>query len=68
MSDEIKLKPCPFCGGKAKLRKNEFFRVADWWYAACGNPDCGVYAETVDRPTPQEAAELWNRRAGEDLK
>lgn len=45
---EIKLKPCPFCGGKAKL--------------PCGNLDCGILAQTADRPTPQEAAKLWNAR------
>lgn len=61
MSD-IKLKPCPFCGGKAELRKNEFFRTNDWWYVACSNLNCGIYAETADRPTPQEAAKLWNAR------
>ena len=65
MSKEIKLKPCPFCGGKAKLLKDEFGSTPDWWYAACRNLDCRVHAETTDRPTPQEAAEIWNRRAGE---
>lgn len=62
MSKEIKLKPCPFCGGKAKLRKNEFFRVADWWYVACDNPHCGAYVETVVRPTQQDVVEIWNAR------
>ena len=65
MSEEIKLKPCPFCGGKAELLKDELGRTSDWWYAACSNLDCGIYAQTADRPTPQEAAKLWNRRAGE---
>lgn len=65
MSKEIKLKPCPFCGGKAELMKNDFWSSADWWYVTCSNPHCGVHAETSDRPTPQEAAEIWNRRAGE---
>ena len=68
MTDEIEIKPCPFCGGKAKLLKDEFGGTSDWWYAACGNLDCGIRAETADRPTPQEAAKLWNRRAGEDEK
>lgn len=70
MSKEIKLKPCPFCGGKAKLLKDEIGNTADmcgaeWWYVACSKLDCGIYAETADRPTPQEAAKLWNRRVGE---
>ena len=62
---EIKLKPCPFCGGKAELMKNAFWPSTDWWYAACSNLDCGILVQTADRLTPQEAAKLWNRRAGE---
>lgn len=65
MSKEIKLKPCPFCGGEAKLLKDEFGSTAGWWYAACSNLDCGIYVVAAVRPTPQEAAKLWNRRAGE---
>ena len=34
---------------------------AEWWYVACSNLDCGIYAKTADRPTPQEAAKLWVR-------
>lgn len=62
---KLKLKPCPFCGGKAELMKNAFWPSTDWWYVTCGNPHCGVHAETSDRPTLQEAAENWNKRAGE---
>ena len=65
MSKEIKLKPCPFCGGEAKLLEDEFGRTSGWWYASCSNLGCGIIARTADRPTPQEAAKLWNRRAGE---
>lgn len=60
---EIKLKPCPFCGGKASLLSEMCFGKQAW-FVACGGIGCGVMPETIDADTPQEAAEIWNRRAG----
>lgn len=48
-----KLKPCPFCGGKAK--KEEIGRS---WGIEC--EDC--QSSTRLCPTPEEAEEVWNRR------
>ena len=67
MSKEIKLKPCPFCGGEAELA-SDAFDGRQVWFVRCRWAGGGVYVETEDGGTPQEAAELWNRRAGEDLK
>lgn len=64
MSEDIKLKPCPFCGGKAELVADVFDQKRIWYVRCCGT-GCAVFSETADRPTPQEAAKLWNRRAGE---
>lgn len=51
--DEIKLKPCPFCGEKAvKLGGNVF------WVRCC---ECG--AETATYTSTRQAEEAWNRRA-----
>lgn len=64
--NEIKLKPCPFCGGKARLLSEmRFGKQKKVWFVACGGLGCGVMPETIDADTPQEAAEIWNRRAGE---
>ena len=67
MIEEIKLKPCPFCGREAefvsfKPNNNSSRRI---WYVQCPWTDCEVSIETFDTDTPQEAAELWNRRVNE---
>ena len=53
----IELKPCPFCGGKARLCISEY--IPPW--IEC---DCGVFTEGQN--TAEEAAEMWNRRATDD--
>lgn len=59
----IELKPCPFCGGEAKLIS---YHASMW----IDNPtdsfvkckDCG--ATTIHYfPTEEKAIEAWNRRA-----
>lgn len=52
---EIKLKPCPFCGGEAKI----IGAIGAVFCARC--TECG--AETQSELSEQQAAELWNRRA-----
>lgn len=64
MSEEIKLKPCPFCCGEAEL-VSDVFGGKQVWFVRCRWEGGGVSVETEDRPTPQEAAELWNKRAWE---
>lgn len=58
------LKPCPFCGGKAEM-VSDVFDGRQVWFVQCPWADCEVSVESFDRDTPQEAAELWNRRAWE---
>lgn len=48
----IRLKRCPFCGGKAVMRG-----VSCFW-AACDKCGAGVYASDGKA----EAAKRWNRR------
>jgi len=56
------LKPCPFCGGEAAIRKCkdvEFLvHNADCYMIMCGR--CGV--GTSYEPTETDAAAVWNRR------
>lgn len=59
----MKLKPCPFCGGKAKI-----YELNGGYFAGCyeclaniglryGDKQGGIYR------TPEGAAEFWNERA-----
>lgn len=63
MTDKIKLKPCPFCGGDAEFAYggycgSEFFKVV------CGNKDkCVILPETGAYFIKEQAAAAWNRRA-----
>lgn len=65
------LKPCPFCGGKAKVsRWSATYEVE----IICQNEDCGVYQSGIviiqDRENKEDAYERayeiakkkWNRR------
>ena len=65
------LKPCPFCGGKADLRQEDF---DPRWMPTRNDPDSGgcppYYVQCDDcgatteyRYMAHEAIELWNRRA-----
>lgn len=61
---EIRLRKCPFCGGEPEFALGEEYREEyeipyDW--VECET--CGV--ETPCFNTAEEAAEAWNRRAGE---
>ncbi len=53
-----KLKPCPYCGCKAKLY--EAYDGA--WCAEC----MVCYARTFHGQTKEEAIQQWNRRANNE--
>ena len=57
MNDDIKLKPCPFCGGmNLYYGKERFYSVG---CIDCGGKVVGAYR------TEEEAADAWNTRKGE---
>ena len=54
MNEEIELKPCPFCGGKAYL---------EWCKGHLYKVECEeCHATTAKYITPLEAQEEWNMR------
>lgn len=60
--DEVKLKPCPFCGGEADCNNDGFMQGGNKkWAVECIN--CGVVSSFFD--SRYDAAEAWNRRAYE---
>lgn len=60
MDDTKKLKPCPFCGGRAELTK---FRQT--WSVGCARDilKCPCKPWTGSQWTEEKAIEIWNRRA-----
>lgn len=65
---ELKLKRCPFCGGKAKFAdygEKDIAEPFEDWNVECQR--CGILAlipgeEPGCVTTKEEAAEKWNRR------
>ena len=53
---EIKLLPCPFCGGEARVVENNF--RTDTYSVRCKN----CYAESDRYHTQEEAIKQWNTR------
>ena len=59
-TDRKELKPCPFCGGEA-----DFHCWKSGWTVECNNNYCEILPETGVYRSKEEAAEAWNRRAGD---
>lgn len=76
-----KLKPCPFCGDKARIKRTACGncnngRFYEKYKAGCEK--CGIYFERMsefhteggqpvfDKNGYEDAIEAWNRRAGEE--
>lgn len=58
MSGELKLKPCPLCGGKA-----DFYGIGA---VSAGCSKCNIH--TIYCYPPEDAARFWNSRPAEDAK
>ena len=53
------LKPCPFCGRKPELRRDD----DGFSYIVCANDNC--YVRTDGHLNDNAAIKAWNRRVGE---
>ena len=56
---EIKLLPCPFCGGEAFVRKNK--DLLGTYSAYCGDEDCSI-SPMVSAYSREMVVGLWNTR------
>ena len=56
MKDKTQLKPCPFCGGQARLNGSYYFDVE------C--TECGI--RTAPSSSDAEVIKLWNTRTKEE--
>lgn len=64
MSKDIKLKPCPFCGGEAKLTVSNYVACQDD-FAEVKCAECGIgfhFGIDVEYSAKDRAIEVWNRR------
>ena len=72
MSDELKLKSCPFCGGEAVLNHGHMITATGQYLANVKCSECGIASRVVwstDSPEEavKEAIEAWNRRVATDM-
>lgn len=55
--DEIKLKPCPFCGGDAEMQQGKYQGLRTFYVSCLG---CGARSDL--EYAEEFAADLWNER------
>lgn len=71
MIEKQELKPCPFCGGEARVTQWRDTLSPNTTWIECINPECQVMTDSFHHKDHNKARELaaqvWNRRVNEDL-
>ena len=66
LSPSEEVKPCPFCGGEAKLVKGIKYidnKETSIWQYVCNNKDCLIYEGYARyQLSEEEALKAWTRR------
>ena len=57
---KLELKPCPFCGGKAEIRKYHHYGLGDEYWVVCTS--CGVHTPGGIDNKEHIEVKIWNRR------
>ncbi len=64
---ETKLKPCPFCGGKAKFQTVDksmlYNRDLVWVFCSQCKAESNRFESNLYSSAVEDAAKAWNRRA-----
>lgn len=60
MCEEIKLEPCPFCGGKAWAYSGTTYHFESGWGWICACKSCDAQGQIGE--TKAAAIRNWNRR------
>jgi Lar family restriction alleviation protein len=60
-----KIKPCPFCGGKADVTR--YYESGEEIGSAIVCNNCGVSVHNVEADNVQDNVKAWNKRATSDL-
>lgn len=63
---EIKLKPCPFCGGEGELNTADFNSCYSLVKCKQCGAECGMVGISRKYCSDEKAAEAWNRRTDDD--
>lgn len=60
-----KLKPCPFCGGEARIGRRDYcFEDSNEYAMSAHYVECSTcYVRTIEYKSKDGAADAWNRRA-----
>lgn len=68
--NEIKLKPCPFCGGEAEVRTTFYVNGGkgdnNEYTVFCKNKDCIAFYNDTAFTSRETATEKWNRRVDDE--
>ena len=77
MTEQLKLKPCPFCGREAIIRKLYHNSIPVFWVECShfvgneemgGDDPCYIKCSTLGYGSPEVAAAWWNVRAKRKTK
>ena len=63
MEERGELKPCPFCGKKARMSQ---LGNSSLYYIMCNNGSCKIRPTTWGYRDREKTIEAWNRRANDD--
>ena len=76
-TEEIKLKPCPFCGGEAEMdnkldiepiidQNGAYVDANTYYYEWTGCPKCNIWFNLGEDEPEGTTVEKWNRRANDE--